>query len=144
MKTALRRHRSIMAKKRLRLGWQKKFYTSSARLLDIRADVCTSNDVRRGQLELPPPVGSPLESHPNSWEPRLFIPLIVMLFIEAGDRTNLCDKDWGTGKPVIFMHGSPLISDMGIPNNLLGRLRHALHRLQQAWAWLLKPYLAWL
>ncbi|MBV8415435.1 MAG: alpha/beta hydrolase [Verrucomicrobia bacterium] len=35
-----------------------------------------------------------------------------MPFIETGDRTNLCYKDWGTGKPVVFIHGSPLSSRM--------------------------------
>jgi non-heme chloroperoxidase len=35
-----------------------------------------------------------------------------MPFIETGDRTNLCYKDWGTGKPVVFIHGSPLNSSM--------------------------------
>jgi non-heme chloroperoxidase len=35
-----------------------------------------------------------------------------MPFIETGDRTSLCYKDWGTGKPVVFIHGSPLNSFM--------------------------------
>jgi non-heme chloroperoxidase len=33
-------------------------------------------------------------------------------FIETGDGTNLFYKDWGTGKPVVFIHGTPPNSDM--------------------------------
>jgi non-heme chloroperoxidase len=28
-----------------------------------------------------------------------------MPFIETSDRTSLFYKDWGTGKPVLFLHG---------------------------------------
>ena len=35
-----------------------------------------------------------------------------MPFIETHDHTYLFYKDWGGGKPVIFMHGSPVNSDM--------------------------------
>ena len=35
-----------------------------------------------------------------------------MTFIETGDSTNLFYKDWGAGKPVVFVHGWVLGSDM--------------------------------
>ncbi len=34
-----------------------------------------------------------------------------MNFLTTGDRTRLFVKDWGTGRPVIFLHGWPLSSD---------------------------------
>lgn len=34
-----------------------------------------------------------------------------MSYIITQDKTNLFYKDWGTGKPVIFLHGWPLSSD---------------------------------
>ena len=34
-----------------------------------------------------------------------------MHYITTKDNTNLFYKDWGTGKPVIFLHGWPLSSD---------------------------------
>lgn len=33
-------------------------------------------------------------------------------FIETSDRTSLFYKDWGTGKPILFIHGWALNSDM--------------------------------
>ncbi len=33
-------------------------------------------------------------------------------FIETNDRTTLFHKDWGTGRPVVFLHGWALNSDM--------------------------------
>ena len=35
-----------------------------------------------------------------------------MPFMEAADGTSLFYKDWGTGKPVVFIHGWPLNADM--------------------------------
>ena len=34
-----------------------------------------------------------------------------MTFITTKDNTKLCVKDWGTGRPVIMMHGWPLSAD---------------------------------
>jgi len=35
-----------------------------------------------------------------------------MPFIETSDRTSLFYKDWGTGKPVLFLHGWCLGTNM--------------------------------
>ncbi len=35
-----------------------------------------------------------------------------MPFIETSDRTSLFYKDWGTGKPVLFLHGWCLGANM--------------------------------
>ena len=35
-----------------------------------------------------------------------------MAFFKAADGTNLFYKDWGAGKPVVFVHGWPLNADM--------------------------------
>ena len=34
-----------------------------------------------------------------------------MPFIETADKTKLYYKEWGTGRPVILMHGWPLSAD---------------------------------
>jgi non-heme chloroperoxidase len=38
--------------------------------------------------------------------------LLSMLFIETRDRAGLFYRDWGTGKPVVFLHGWALNSEM--------------------------------
>ncbi len=35
-----------------------------------------------------------------------------MAFVKTADGTNLFYKDWGTGRPVVFIHGWPLNADM--------------------------------
>ena len=35
-----------------------------------------------------------------------------MPFIEAADGTSLFFKDWGAGKPLVFIHGWPLNADI--------------------------------
>ncbi len=36
----------------------------------------------------------------------------LMAFVKAADGTDLFYKDWGVGKPVVFIHGWPLNADM--------------------------------
>ena len=41
-----------------------------------------------------------------------------MPFIETSDRTSLFYKDWGTGKPVLFLHGWCLgAKHVGVPGD---------------------------
>jgi len=54
-----------------------------------------------------------------------------MPFIDVHDRTRLHYADWGSGKPLLLIHGWAIGGYVGVPDTFPDRERHTLYRVDQ-------------